>query len=207
LHYPSEPLDWQRLAEPVPPYGHQDKPEKNMGLSISYELEMKGTKAEAEAVLGQWRRALADRHPEAQVEPVTGERFGFLVRPGAGAEMARFTLRWEEGAWRGGDSPKTQYASLPQNGGNANFLKVHLLLIDILDTGCQLGIVTRVVDDGNYHETRNQEMLLQNLYLNQAAVAQLVGMLKDNFERDQFESPITAHPHFERLEAVGALLT
>jgi len=50
-------------------------------------------------------------------------------------------------------------------------------------------------------------MLLQNLYLNQAAVAQLVGMLKDNFERDQFESPITAHPHFERLEAVGALLT
>jgi len=78
-----------------------------MGLSISYELEMKGTKAEAEAVLGQWRRALADRHPEAQVEPVNGERFGFLVRPGAGAEMARFTLRWEEGAWRGGDSPKT----------------------------------------------------------------------------------------------------
>jgi hypothetical protein len=194
------------VARP-PPYGHQEKPEKNMGLSISYELELKGTKAEAEAVLGQWRCALADRHPEAQVEPVNGERFGFLVRPGAGAETARFTVRWEDGAWRGSDSPKTQYASLPQNGGNANFLKVHLLLIDILDTGHQLGIVTQVSDDGNYYETRNQDMLLQNLYLNQAAVAQLVGMLKDNFERDQIESPITAHPNFEKLEAVGSLLT
>ena len=47
----------------------------------------------------------------------------------------------------------------------------------------------------------------KNLYLNQAAVAQLVGMLKDNFERDQIESPITAHPNFEKLEAVGSLLT
>jgi hypothetical protein len=50
-------------------------------------------------------------------------------------------------------------------------------------------------------------MLLQNLYLNQAAVAQLVGMLKDNFERDQIESPITAHPNFEKLEAVVSCLS
>jgi hypothetical protein len=177
-----------------------------MGLSIAYSLKVQGKRVEAEAAMNRWRQKVEERHPDIRLQPVTGECFGFVLRHLAGAEQARFLLQLEDGVWVGSDSPKTQYASLPTHGGTPHFIKAHLQIIAVLDIGREMGVVVRVDDDGGYWEARDIKKLLECLRLNQAAVAQLFGMLKDAFGGDQVESPITEHPDFERMEAQESAL-
>jgi hypothetical protein len=58
---------------------------------------------------------------------------------------------------------KTQYAGNPKLGGEANFLKAHLSLIELLDRIQALGVRVRIRDDSRYARHRNVDRLLRSL--------------------------------------------
>ena len=93
----------------------------------------------------------------------------FSTWPGAGCEEANFGLCRYPSAievdnpvrrgnkrriatrlagWRWASFCKTQYASNPQHGGVANFLRCHLAVITMLDHARSLGILSQVNDEG-----------------------------------------------------------
>src|SRR5437016_3747547 len=74
---------------------------------------------------------------------------------------------------------KTQYAANPKLGGEANFLKAHLSLIELLDQIRTAGVNVRVRDDSRYAKHRNVDRLLRCLRDWDAIVANIVGNLGD----------------------------
>src|SRR5437763_574639 len=58
---------------------------------------------------------------------------------------------------------KTQYAANPKLGGEANFLKAHLSLIELLDQINAAGIKVRIRDDSRYAQHRDVDRLLRSL--------------------------------------------
>ncbi len=100
---------------------------------------------------------------------------------------------------------KTQYAGNPKLGGEANFLKAHLTLIELLDQIEATGIKVRIRDDSRYAKHRNVDRLLANLREWNAIVANIVGNISDAIgsESGTLIAPITERPDFEHLEAKG----
>jgi len=100
---------------------------------------------------------------------------------------------------------KTQYAGNPKLGGEANFLKAHLALIELLDQIKALGVKVRIRDDSHYAQHRDVNRLLRNLRSWDAVVAKIVGGLGDALgDRAQaMVAPIKDRPDFEHLEAKG----
>jgi hypothetical protein len=100
---------------------------------------------------------------------------------------------------------KTQYAGLPQYGGEDNFLTAHESLIALLDRARELGLQTDVHDDGGYWEDRDRDHLLQQLAEWNGLVAALAGQLKDKMGAGPqgVQAPILTAPNFEHLEADG----
>jgi len=72
----------------------------------------------------------------------------------------------------------------------------------MLDRAKELGILASVNDEGGFWEKRNVAALVREVGEWNAAMAAMVGRLKDMFGGD-FEAPITQYPGFERLEAKG----
>jgi hypothetical protein len=100
---------------------------------------------------------------------------------------------------------KTQYAANPKLGGEANFLKAHLSLIELLDQIKALGVDVRIRDDSRYAKHRDVNRLLRSLRDWDAIVANVTGRLSDLLS-DQLGSiiaPIKQRPDFEHLEAKG----
>jgi hypothetical protein len=100
---------------------------------------------------------------------------------------------------------KTQYAGNPRFGGEANFLKAHLSLIELLDQIQAAGGKVRIRDDSQYAKHRDVDRLLRSLRDWDAIVARIVGNLGDALGDlpGSLIAPIKARPDFEHLEAKG----
>ncbi|MEX0700498.1 MAG: hypothetical protein WD069_00230 [Planctomycetales bacterium] len=100
---------------------------------------------------------------------------------------------------------KTQYAGNPQLGGEANFLKAHLSLIELLDQMRAAGVNVRIRDDSRYAKHRDVDRLLRSLRSWDAIVAKIVGSVGDALggESGTLIAPIKERPDFEYLEAKG----
>ncbi|MCA8912710.1 MAG: hypothetical protein KDB82_13480 [Planctomycetes bacterium] len=98
---------------------------------------------------------------------------------------------------------KTQYASMPQEGGEPNFMAAHMRIVKLLDEVVRLGIPVEVIDEGEYWETRDEDQLLAKLRQYNGLIAAFTGHLKDRLGDEAVQAPIRDHPEFERLEAAG----
>jgi hypothetical protein len=109
--------------------------------------------------------------------------------------------------WQFAHFCKTQYASLH---GWENFVRCHVAAVDLLGVGRGLGLRVKIDDEGGYWPHRNLSTLRQHLDQMNGIVAALAGAVKDATEGEDgapVQSPIFAHPQFERLEAEGAART
>ena|ERR1017187_2578181 len=111
-----------------------------------------------------------------------------------------------EGGWLFKGSCKTQYAG---EHGWEHFLKCHRQIISLLDFWRQPGVMVEVSDEGEYWQTRSEEILKNKLQQYDGLVAAVGGMLKD-MPNDSggslsVESPIFDYANFERLEHEGRL--
>ena len=164
----------------------------------------------------------------------------FHVFPGPGSEPANIGLcqypkeiEWEDrkaktrlGGWHWSSFCKTQYASNPQCGGVANFLRCHISLVTLLDRIAKLPTVkVEINDEGNYGPsiyTDDPSVPKPHYYLHDGkydpkALAQEVGEWNEMIAA-QFgalndllgasgikgSSPIHCFPNFEHLEFRGA---
>jgi hypothetical protein len=100
---------------------------------------------------------------------------------------------------------KTQYAGNPNLGGEANFLKAHLSLIELLDQIGKAGVKVRINDDTRYAKHRDVNRLLRSLREWDAVIAKFVGQFSDVLGADlgTIVAPIKERPDFEHLEAKG----
>lgn len=100
---------------------------------------------------------------------------------------------------------KTQYAGNPKFGGEANFLKAHLSLIELLDQIRAEGVNVRIRDDSRYARHRDVDRLLNSLRDWDAIVARVAGGLGDALgdAAGTLIAPIKDRPDFEHLEAKG----
>src|SRR5262245_31779369 len=100
---------------------------------------------------------------------------------------------------------KTQYAGNPNLGGEANFLKAHLSLIELLDQIHTAGVKVRIRDDSKYAKHRDVDRLLRSVREWDAIVARFVGRISDALgdEAGPLIAPIKDRPDFEHLEAKG----
>lgn len=98
---------------------------------------------------------------------------------------------------------KTQYAGLH---GWTHFRRCHLAVIRALEVWRELGARVTIHDEGDYWPDHDEAALRRNLDQMNAAIAGAAGALKDFADDDggpPVQSPIFAHPQFERLEAEG----
>lgn len=130
-----------------------------------------------------------------------GNERGRLIGQGDPVEFP--TRRRGYYSWH--SSCKTQYAGNPRLGGEANFLKAHLSLIELLDQIKTAGVKVRIRDDSRYAQHRDVARLLRALRKWDAIVANIVGKLGDAFgnEPGLLMAPIKGRPDFEHLEAKG----
>lgn len=100
---------------------------------------------------------------------------------------------------------KTQYAANPKLGGEANFLKAHLSLLELLDQIQAAGVKVNVRDDSRYARHRDVDRLLRSLREWDALVARFVGQMGDALgaECGMLLAPIKDRPDFEHLYAKG----
>ena len=100
---------------------------------------------------------------------------------------------------------KTQYAGNPKLGGEANFLKAHLSLIELLDQINAAGVKVRIGDDTKYAKHRDVDRLLRSLRQWDAIIASFAGRLSDALGNyaGTLIAPIKDRPDFEHLEAKG----
>ena len=135
----------------------------------------------------------------------------FKTRVGEGCEPAAFGLAIysppeELNDWSWISFCKTQYASNPDYGGVENFLKCHLMLIKMLLETERLGILSDVLDEGNYWETRQLEELLSKVNQANVLIAAFSGKFRDMLNDEGYSNthaPIFEYPNFEYLEAEG----
>lgn len=100
---------------------------------------------------------------------------------------------------------KTQYAGNPKLGGEANFLKAHLTLIELLDQIHQAGPSVKISDESGYARHRDVNRLLRSLRDWDAIIARVAGRLGDAIgnQPGALIAPIKDRPDFEHLEAKG----
>jgi hypothetical protein len=100
---------------------------------------------------------------------------------------------------------KTQYAGNPRLGGEANFLKAHLSLIELLDQIQRNDVKVRIRDDSRYAKHRDVDRLLRSVRDWDAIVARIAGSFADALgdESGSLIAPIKERPDFEHLEAQG----
>lgn len=105
--------------------------------------------------------------------------------------------------WRLAGFCKTQYASLH---GWEHFHRCHTAAVDLLASFSGLGIKVEINDEGGYWPGRDEAELRCSLNRMNGIVAAFAGAMKDAADETggpPVQSPILAHPQFERLEAEG----
>ena len=141
----------------------------------------------------------------------------FNAWPGDGCEEANFGLcqypaeivsdldgrvKTKMSGWRWESFCKTQYASNPDWGGIANFLRCHFTVIALLDKAKELGLVHEVADEGGFWPKRDVAALVKEIGSWNQMIAAFGGKLKDVLGAG-VETPISEYPNFEQLEAAG----
>jgi hypothetical protein len=111
-----------------------------------------------------------------------------------------------EGFYGWGGFCKTQFASNPKLGGEANFLKAHVSIVRMLDECRRLGMEVTVHDESKYWDHREEKKLLEELKKWDEMMAGFAGHLCDALEPQGMPvvAPIKDRPDFEHLEARGA---
>jgi hypothetical protein len=137
-------------------------------------------------------------------EGCEGANFGLCQYPPV-IKTSRGPLRTALEGWRWGSFCKTQYASDPNCGGVANFLRCHLTVIAMLDRAKALGCLEEVSDEGGFWEKRNLPALVQEIGSWNQMIAAFGGLLKDLVGDGPLgiQSAIAEYPNFEQLEAAG----
>ena len=102
--------------------------------------------------------------------------------------------------WHWGSFCKTQYASNPECGGVAHFLRCHLLVIKTLDHAQELGILGEVNDEGEFWEKRDVAALAREVGEWNPTIAQQAEQFKDLLGME-FQTAIAEFPNAEHLEA------
>jgi hypothetical protein len=141
-------------------------------------------------------------HQEDVIErDETGKEGGRIIGQGDPIEFP--TRRRGYYSWH--SRCKTQYAGNPKLGGEANFLKAHLSLIELLDQIKATGVKMQIRDDSRYARHRNVDRLLRCLRDWDALVATIAGRFSDALsdKPGAVVAPIKARPDFEHLEAKG----
>lgn len=130
-----------------------------------------------------------------------GSEYGRIV--GAGDPIEFPTRRRGYYSWH--SFCKTQYAGNPKLGGEANFLRAHLSLIELLDQINAGGVKVRIRDDSRYATHRDVDRLLRTVRKWDAIVANIVGKFSDALgdKSGLLVAPIKERPDFEHLEAKG----
>jgi hypothetical protein len=142
--------------------------------------------------------------------------FAFSTWPGEGCEAANFglasypemvddaeaTLTTGLSRWSWQSFCKTQYASNPDVGGMANFVRCHVTVVRLLDRAKAMGILEAVKDESHFWEDRDVKALVETVGRWNSQIAGLVGQYKDWMGGD-IAAPITEYPNFEHLEAEG----
>lgn len=127
-----------------------------------------------------------------------------MVLPGAGSEPAEFGLCRYPGRshWKLTGFCKTQYAA---RHGWEHFLLCHRRIISLLDLWRDFGVSVKVMDEGEFWETRSMERLRERLNIYDRLVAGMAGALKDSIGKGPkgVQAEIFNDARFERLEAEG----
>lgn len=100
--------------------------------------------------------AFIGSYPASILAECQGDQHGY--RSGSRRLMLDAPLRWVGSAFT-----KTQYASIPENGGVTNFLRCHLLVIALLDAARSAGFDVDVHDEGGYWINRNIPALVAEI--------------------------------------------
>jgi hypothetical protein len=165
-------------------------------------------------LLVQARRLI--RVGQAYYFAVPTRLFAFSTWPGEGCEVANFGLaaypeaiETENGelatglsGWSWQSFWKTQYASNPDLGGIANFVRCHVTVVRLLDRAKAMGILESVKDESRFWENRDIQALAETVGRWNREIAALVGQWKDQLGGD-FAALIAEYPNFEHLEAEG----
>jgi hypothetical protein len=126
------------------------------------------------------------------------------VVPGDGSEPAHFGLcRYPDMRhWTLTSFCKTQYAG---QHGIEHFLACHRRIISLLDLWRDFGVDVKVMDEGEFWETRSLERLRQRLATYDRLVAAVAGTLMDDLGKGEagVQAEIFDNARFERLEAEG----
>lgn len=152
---------------------------------------------------GMWHATQFVQRGESWSEIYPARLVAFRIEPAAGSESAEFGLaRYPRRAgWSWKSFCKTQYASAPQHGGVANFVRCHVGLVKLLDVAAKLGVQVKVVDESEYWKNRDGEALVREISRWNELIAGVGGALKDAQGSGQVTGPIFEFPNFEHLEA------
>lgn len=140
----------------------------------------------------------------------------FATIPGPGSEPANFglchypakvevdgrSISTGLSGWNWRSFCKTQYASNPEDGGLANFVRSHLAVVRLLDCAQELNFLREVQDESGFWETRDIDALAQVVAQWNRQLAGFVGQIKDGSDA-AIVARITGYPNFEHLEAEG----
>ena len=165
-------------------------------------------------LLVQASRWVFDQTAVAQVIPT--HVVAFRTWPGPGCEVANFGLcrypatveiagksvATDLDGWSWQSFCKTQFASNPKDGGIENFLRCHLVVVELLDHARQLNLLAEVKDESGFWEDRDVVDLAETVGQWNRNMAAFVGHWKD-WLGDDFVAPIRDYPDFEHLEAEG----
>ncbi len=128
--------------------------------------------------------------------------FGLCLYPDTVQDHRGHRLHTKRSGWSWRSFCKTQYASNPDCGGVANFLRCHLMVVRMLDQARELGFLGEVHDEGDYWHKRDVEALARQVGQWNEMIAAQVGQLKDMLG-DGGVGEILRFPDFEHLEAAG----
>ena len=126
---------------------------------------------------------------------------GFTAFTGEGCHHCSFGLAIHaEGSqqWQWHDFCKTQYASSPETGGLANFIRCHQRVLALLDLCEGLGILASACDPSGYRDHRNLDQLVSCVNDYNVFTAAAIGSLKDGLEMRGYsaEAPILERADF-----------
>lgn len=223
IHYELHAPDIETLADAKKRVAQLHKFARTLPVKeCSKVLQWKAGKDEPRlAALFAWCLPLGD--PNADdcgyhfVEPLEMAMFE-LTQPGsepAWFGLARYPLAFSDrekgicnrrtglAGWRWNKFCKTQYASMPKEGGWDNFLAIHDGICRTLDEAARLKMKIKVIDEGKYWEDRDAEKLRTTIDRWNHMIAAFVGGVKDKLGGQSVVAPITQNPSFEQMEARG----